>query len=108
METNTEKHPLQILLEESDCNVRSYSGRGMSGKECLGVTIRRGGMGCLVSTVIEEIAERSSSSRGYDERFEISEAFRNMSTDSMGTGEIVYFPGVPFVEDDEEEEEDDE
>ena len=100
------KHSLQVLLEEQDIEVRSYSGRGMSGKECLGVNICRDGLGNFIGNVLRAIGGDPNVNLE-----EIAEAFDGLLTDSMGKGQIIYFPDVPFVEIDEdldeEEEEDD-
>ncbi len=105
-------HALQEMLEEFGIETRSYSGRGMYGKECLGVDIGRGGLGEFISNVIEA----TQSQVGAENIDDISEAFRGMSTDSMGLGMIVYFPSVPYEgssgesesEDDEDSDDEDE
>jgi hypothetical protein len=99
-------HPLQQMLEESDIETQSYSGRGMYGKTCLGVSIDRGGLGDFIARVIEA----TQSQVGGENIEEIAESFRRMSTDSLGMGQIVYFPGVPYEgsESDEEDEDEDE
>jgi hypothetical protein len=87
-----EKHPLQSLLEISNANIRSYSGRGMLGKQCLGVTIRKGGLGTFIGDVLREAAALDS-----DTREEIAKGFKGMATDAMGQDEIVYFQSVPYT-----------
>lgn len=88
-----EKHKLQELLESAEVGFRSYSGRGMGGKECLGVTIRSPhGLGEFISDVIQGLEFLG------EETSDVADAFRTMVTDSMGLGMIVYFPDVPFVE----------
>ena len=93
---NTEKHPLQQLLEDCDIRVRSYSGRGMYGKDCLGVDIKRRGLGSLMAAIVRE-------TRDEDEQDIIAAALEGMESDSMGLGMIYYFPDVPYVGDDEDE-----
>lgn len=80
---------LQKVLEENDFEVRSYSGRGMYGKTCLGVDIPHG-MGHLMATLILTVDE--------DDRDDVACAVETLCTDSMGLGQIVYFPRTPFVE----------
>lgn len=89
------KHSLQTMLEDVGADIRSYSGRGMYGKECLGVDIPRGGLGEFLASVIEGTPE--------DHVSDIAQAFRGMQTDQMGLGTIVYFPDVSFTSDEEEE-----
>lgn len=113
------KHPLQVICELNDnLKARSYSGRGMFGKSCLGVELDRGvSVGKLFATVLETLfGEGASRAEDFSEdgedvereeiALQIAEAFRDMCQDQMGTGAIVYFPNIEYV--DEEEEEDDE
>ena len=89
------------MLENAGIETRSYSGRGMYGKECLGVSIDRGGLGNFIADVLENLDT--------DRVEEIAEAFRHLSTDSLGLGMIAYFPGVPYngsSSDDEDEDSD--
>lgn len=95
----TEKHVLQEILE-GEFEVRSYSGRGMYGRECLGVDVGRGELGELLAVVVENVEE--------DDRYEVAQVLRGMATDSMGLGMIVYFPGVPFFDDGSDDDEEDE
>ena len=91
-----EKSKLQELLEPTQYICRSYSGRGMYGKECLGVTLQEGdSLGKFFGQVLDEIAAGSDE----DEIEVIADDFHSMQTDSMGLGMIVYFPKVPFVDD---------
>ena len=83
-------------LEENDFEVRSYSGRAMYGETCLGVDIPYG-VGDLMATLILAVDE--------DDRDDVAEAVETLRMDSMGLGQIVYFPRVPFVEKEHECEE---
>ncbi len=89
------KSKLQEILESTVDGVRSYSGRAMYGRSCLGVETND--IGDLFAAVLEEV-------EGDDDTREIQEAFRDMRTDAMGRGTIVYFPNVPFVDEEEEDE----
>lgn len=99
------KHTLQLTLEELDYTTRSYSGRGMYGKECLGVELGAlKDVGELVADLIEAAADDPNCTSS------IASAARQMSWDNLGLGIIVYFPSVPFVDvgtDDREDEEND-
>lgn len=87
---------LQKVLE-GHFEVRSYSGRWMNGKECLGVICNH--LGQLFSEVISETMHL--------DKFQVSDLavdVQDFKTDSMGKDMIVYFPHVPFDGEDEEEE----
>jgi hypothetical protein len=85
------KSMLQMILESCDsCHVHSYSGRGMDGRTCLGVTTD-GSISEVFSEIIENIDD------GYQE--EIADAVRSMRTDDMGTGKVLYWPRIKFVGD---------
>ena len=71
------KATLQERLDQAGINVRSYSGRGMYGKECLGA---------VVHSAEDVYAEC--------ERAEIKSACR----DSMGLDVVVYWPSIPWVQ----------
>lgn len=98
-------HPLQTLLIEAGLEPRSYSGRGMMGRECLSVDVDRGGLGTLIAGIVRGL--QSDAVADVDPE-EVADALENLSTDSMGLGQVVYFPGVPFegTEDSDENEED--
>jgi len=104
---NKDKHPLQSILERITDNTRSYSGRAMYGKECLGVTVGQRGLGELISQVMEELVGLANDAMA-DEAGEaedkavtdVVQAWKRMATDSMGRDDIiVYFPGVPYFDD---------
>ena len=108
------KHIMQEAVEDAGYETRSYSGRGMFGKECLGVEVDRGSMGSFIADVIDTLHSRVDSS-GDDEEAEaevddafdaVAQGFRRMNTDSMGLGSILYFPGVPFEDEDADDDED--
>jgi len=91
------KHWVQQVLEDHGHfdNVRSYSGRGMYGKSCLGVTMRRGelsefDLGVLLAGHQEEYSGNFS-------------PIPKPSTDNMGLDMIAYWPSIPYIDDDEEE-----
>ena len=95
------KHPLQQLCEDIDLQCRSYSGRGMYGKECLGIDVDR--LGPFIASIISGTNDQDGM-QGLDASMigEIAEAFERMATDQMGMGTIVYFPDIPYVGDEGE------
>jgi len=101
----TEKHALQLLLENTDYadRLRSYSGRGMYGKSCLGVTVSS--MGDLIADLLGAAVDSTQDEPdGEMSVADAAEAVRGMRTDNMGHDTIAYFPGVPYVDDEESEE----
>lgn len=87
-------------IEEAGYEARSYSGRGMYGKSCVGVTCGRTEafslgvkVGAAVAAAGEEDAESSV------------EALADLWTqvDSMGHDMIVYFPGVAWEREEDED-----
>lgn len=103
------KHALQLLLENTDHadRLRSYSGRGMFGKDCLSVTVSS--LGDLIADVMSAAVDHAIDEPDGDRAAgDAAEAFREMRIDSMGKSDtIVYFPDVLFIGDEEDEGEDD-
>ena len=85
--TDEQVHALQEIADANEGSLRSYSGRGMYGKECLGIDCEN------ANSVIEDAG---------------AAGIKGARTDSMGLGAIVYWPKleVPddFRDDDDEEE----
>jgi Ran GTPase-activating protein (RanGAP) involved in mRNA processing and transport len=102
------KHALQNILEDMDVRVRSYSGRGMYGKSCLGVTIDQD-LGPFLSDLMQEMGNLDpDNGEELDAYTDICDAFRSMRTDNMGMGTIVYFQRVEFVSEESDDEDDEE
>lgn len=97
-------------IEDEGYSVRSYSGRGMYGKNCLGFNISRGQSPIQATAeIIGNLADVCQ----YDDDLELSdfiEFFGDVKEDSMGLGMIVYFPDIEWDsewnESDEENEDD--
>lgn len=93
----TKPHPFQTLLENIGHEVRSYRGRGMSPDErCLAVT-PVGSFGSLLAEIVGVTADLARQDEDYDVEA-VQSALRRMRTDTLGLGQIIYFPGVPYVE----------
>jgi hypothetical protein len=101
-----DKHILQSIIEEAGFTCRSYSGRCMYGKKCLGVEVN-GPFGEFFSNLVEPIADlaRGDGIRAYRDVEDVAEGIRSMATDNMGLDMIVYFKEVPFFDEDHDEEE---
>ena len=70
----------------------------MYGKSCLAVSLE-GRMGDFISRVMLQLIDNPAG----QELIDAAEAFEHMTTDSMGQGQIIYFPGVPFADGDSDE-----
>ncbi len=98
----------QMLLfvnatESAGYSVRSYSGRGMYGKQCLGIGI---GSGISPFKVACEIAMEVLK---LDDQHDIVESLmadlsdERVAQDSLGMGTIIYFPNMKWKEREEPE-----
>jgi hypothetical protein len=102
--------------EEAGYSVRSYSGRAMYGKKCVGIDVEQGINEAQVAADIMVSAagmDPEDSAGSIVERLiDFQSAFSAMRSDSMGLGIIIYFPRMEwedsFNSDREEEEEEEE
>jgi len=91
---------LQRCIEGAGYETRSYSGRGMCGKECLGVVIRAN----VISFIVEIVRHIYNCSPDYIGE-SIFDQIKSAKTDSMGLDTIVYFTNVEYVEEEGEDDE---
>ncbi len=84
-------------IEEAGFEARSYSGRGMYGKSCLGVSCDS-----PISCVMQVISTFCENADDVDSVKELVEALSDPSTDAMGRGGIVYWTDIPWLEDEED------
>jgi hypothetical protein len=102
------KVTLAEIVENAGYETRSYSGRCMYGKDCLGIDTPQ--MLPCIADLVQAAADMDS---GEDPGAEgsacwiLQNALRNARTDNMGLGMILYFPEVAWEGTEEEEEEDD-
>lgn len=96
---------IQALAETESENFypRSYSGRGMYGKTCLGIVVRGGmNIGEVVAAwtdyIREDMRHNSNVRQNIDRLESLSNALGSMSWDNMGLDTIVYFTQVPWSE----------
>lgn len=95
------KHDWLIkTITRADFTVRSYSGRGMYGTQCLGFEVDE-----YVSLL--QVAADLIDSVSEDNMEALAQVLRESRTDSMGRGQIVYFPHVEWQEEWDASEEDD-
>lgn len=83
-------------IGEIEFTIRSYSGRGMYGKQCLGITIDLEN----IASLFFDLGQIYSKSDFYSET-------QSITFDNMGLSMIVYFPYVEYVDDKNEESEED-
>lgn len=98
-------------FESAGYEVRSYSGRGMYGKECLAVTSEASG-NVIINVVLQIMdAINGPSSDAYYESVEAAknliQSLQNHREDSIGRSSIIYWPNIAW-EDDQDENSDDE
>lgn len=92
------------ILEDAGYEPQSYSGRGMYGKECVGVVVESGRGGFRLGAELAKSAAYLAEDEE-DVHTVLSElAELSVSTDAMGFDVIVYFPGVAWPEQDEQDE----
>jgi hypothetical protein len=99
----------QEIIEDAGYSPRSYSGRGMYGKECLGAELTsQSKIGRFISDVLNHI-DIGEEDAPDDELQVVAEAFRSMQWDSLGLGMIVYFEWVEYKDEygDEDDYDDD-
>ncbi len=99
------KHIIQKLCENTDLNVRSYSGRAMYGRQCLAITCE--GAGQFINQLLHSAVDEGLDT---EDLREIADACATLREDSMGLDRVIYFPVIEFCDsddegDDEEEEE---
>lgn len=98
MRLNMEKSKLQEVLEDIlddavyEFTIRSYSGRGMYGKECLAIVTNED-----IFNIGVEVGVAYKSYGYYWE--EIPE----IKKDNMGTSLVYYWPDIDYVEDTKDE-----
>ena len=71
-----------------DASVRSYSGRGMYSKECVGLQVES------TDRLLEVIGYAIAESENKHERMELVKLMTNSRSDRMGRDMIVYWPSM--------------
>lgn len=105
---------IRTAVEDEECRIyEQYSGRGMYGRNCFGVTVPRFsevGVLQIIINIIGELRNRNSTCPNKEGLIdELLELNWKESSDNLGMDMIYYFPNILWPEDEEtEEEEDDE
>lgn len=95
-------HEANMLSRMEDEKVRSYSGRCMYGRNCLGITC--GTPSLVMMRLCEAAAELTRREVDDAEDFRVSELIRDeIREDSMGQESIVYFPRLEWDQEEYEE-----
>lgn len=76
---------------------RSYSGRYMYGKDCLGVTCDN--PLSFIINLVQELVEYMDII-GQDEFSSFLNKLNNINQDTMGMGSIIYWKDIPYTEED--------
>lgn len=96
------------IVEDAGFDPQSYSGRAMYGLKCLSFNLDRDEN---VYDAFLELAEALNSYVQNNPDIEFEDAiqeFKGAKTDSMGLGEVVYFPNIEWEDEDEFEEDEEE
>lgn len=81
------------IIEEAGYSPRSYSGRGMYGKQCVGFTFE--------GNTLDAVADLFEVAAYYDHGvFELARVVKSAQTDNMGMDTVIYFPRVKWAEKD--------
>ena len=80
-----------LAFDDGRTTVSSYSGRGMFGKECVGVSCDS------ASKFSADVAEYLLDNPDTEGAHEVLQLLRKGRTDTLGKGQIFYFPSVPYV-----------
>ncbi len=83
---------LKTIIEAADVGTpRSYSGRGMYGKYCIGVSV-------------DDVSEALAAMTEFcDDTSEAASILRSYRSDSMGRRVIVYWPNIKWPENEKED-----
>lgn len=90
------------ILFDAGQEIRNYSGRGMNGAECLGITTDDNPL----DVVLEIISSAVDNELSRSVIKELCGQLQGAKTDSMGRGTIIYWPRIEWEDPDIEFEED--
>ena len=102
-------------IGEDTVHVRSYSGRGMYGHQCLAITGPMKDCMCLIVHTLKESAdEMYGAAIDSDDDYQVSDALRSQhlklidtlldyKQDSMGYDVVLYWPDIEYTEPQEDD-----
>jgi len=103
------KNAVEQLNEnnDSEIRVRSYSGRGMFGATCLGITTDQyTSPSGVIKDLIVAFVEQNHENKNFIQEFrQFTDYLNDPRSDSMGRGTVTYFPDIDWVDEDEDEDE---
>lgn len=79
-----------VEVNDDGLQLRSYSGRYMYGARCIALVVDSSASPFWV------IAEAVAGVQDEDERWEFAEVLGGTRTDSLGLGEVLYWPGMDW------------
>lgn len=88
-----EPERLSEIIQEAGFDPRPYSGRGMGSAECVAFNIDKGEGFHAVARVVAVVDNPA-------ERQDLVDVFENVRIDSLGIGQVMYFPWVLFESED--------
>lgn len=95
-----EKISLREMLEDVGADVRSYSGRGMFGKQCIGITgdisEMKDTLKCVLDRLFDLVADDDSVD--IDDIKETAHKLLDRQQDSMGLDYVWYWPDEPWTD----------
>lgn len=95
--TTSAAQSLFLALKAIGEKPRSYSGRGMFGKCCVGVPVQRGQRGTLLLGLGFEAARiNSAASAAADAPLDVARLGESLRSDALGLGEILYWPSMAW------------
>ena len=93
--------PLKALIEAAGYEAYPYSGRGMLGRQCVGLT--RSDVNTAIADLFEavfdaDVEDVANEQEEYDARMSVHsalcDALRSSAQDSMGYNRVLYFKSV--------------
>jgi len=93
------------VIELAGYTTRSYSGRGMNGRQCLGVVIEHSDPSKVLTDIILDRCQFNGHEAEQLEMIQwLCENLDDMRSDSMGHDMIVYWPSIRWEETEDDEE----
>lgn len=93
------------ILENAGQEIRSYSGRNMGGRNCLGIDTNDNPIDVVLEIILSAVDNEANRTtlQNLCEKLQGAKA----KTDSMGRGTIIYWPGIKWEEIDSEDDSED-
>lgn len=85
---------IKQAAEECGLTVMAYSGRGMFGRSCLGISCETS----VIDVLLEMVQVRIWWDDDPDDTEQFIEALKGAQTDSLGLGQVVYWPNISWEE----------